>query len=40
METETKKAIHLTMITTYGTKQNNWAMQLVQNNLDMGILFE
>lgn len=40
METTTKKAIHLTMITTHGTKANNWSMQLVQNDLNMGILFE
>lgn len=40
METETKKAVHLTMITTHGTKENNWAMQLVQNDLKMDILFE
>lgn len=39
-ETETKKAIHLTMITTHGTKENNWAIQMIQNNLDMNMLFE
>lgn len=40
LETATKKAIHLTMITTHGLKENNWAMQTVQNDLNMEILFE
>lgn len=39
LETGTKKAIHLAMITTYNIKQNNWASQLVQNSLDMNIFF-
>ncbi|MGB1241510.1 MAG: AAA family ATPase [Chitinophagales bacterium] len=38
-ETETKKAIYLTMITTYGLKQNSYAVNLVQNNLTMEALF-
>ena len=28
------------MITTNGTKENNWSMQLVQNDLNMNVLFE
>lgn len=40
LETKTKKAIHLTMITTHGLRENNWAMQIVQNDLNMEILFE
>ncbi|MFK7906264.1 MAG: ATP-binding protein [Chitinophagales bacterium] len=40
LETETKKAIHLTMITTYGLKENSWSMQIAQNDLNMEMLFE
>lgn len=39
-ETETKKAIYLTMITTYGLKGNSYAVNLVQNSLDMEVLFK
>lgn len=39
-ETETKKAIYLTLITTYGTLQNTHAQSLVQHDLKMDILFE
>ncbi len=39
-ESKTKKAIHLTMITTNGVKQNNWAVNLLHNNLTMDILFK
>jgi len=38
-ETQSKKAIHLTMITAKGLQQNNWAENLVQNNLSADILF-
>jgi len=38
-ETQTRKAIHLTMITTNGLQENNWAKNLVQNDLSMNILF-
>jgi hypothetical protein len=39
-ETNTNKALHLTMVTTNGLKQNNWSINLVQNDLSMDILFE
>ena len=39
-ETKTRKAVFLTMITTYGIKQNEYSSGLVQNNLDMNSLFE
>ncbi|MEM8525266.1 MAG: ATP-binding protein [Bacteroidota bacterium] len=39
-ETETKKAIHLTLITTYGLLQNAHAQSLVQHDLTMDVLFE
>jgi AAA+ ATPase superfamily predicted ATPase len=39
-ETKTNKALHLTMVTTNGLKQNNWSINLVQNDLSMDILFE
>ncbi len=38
-ETQTTKAIYLTMITTYGLSKNAYAMSLVQNSLDMEVLF-
>lgn len=38
-ETQTKKAVFLTMITTYGLAQNSHAMSLVQNEVTMGDLF-
>lgn len=37
--TETKKAVFLTMITTYGLLNNKYA-SMVQNDLKMDILFE
>jgi AAA+ ATPase superfamily predicted ATPase len=37
--TKTKKAIYLTMITTYGIHQNTHSMGLVQNDLQMDMLF-
>ncbi len=39
-ETNTTKALHLTMITTKGLKQNNWSRNIVQNDFSMEILFE
>jgi AAA+ ATPase superfamily predicted ATPase len=38
-ETKTRKAVFLTMITTYGIKQNEYSMGLVQNELTMNDLF-
>lgn len=38
-ETNTRKNIYLTMITTYGIKENEYSNELVQNNLDMSCLF-
>lgn len=39
-ETKTRKAIFLTMITTYGLERNEYATSLVQNDLKMNALFE
>jgi uncharacterized protein len=39
-ETQTKKTLFLTMITTYGLKQNAYSQQLVNDTLDMTALFE
>lgn len=38
-ETGTKKALYITMITTYGLNQNAHSMGLVQNDLSMDVLF-
>ncbi len=38
-ETSTKKTLFLTMITTFGLKQNEHSLQLVNDALDMGALF-
>jgi hypothetical protein len=38
-ETDTKKAIYFTMLTSFGLVQNNYATALVQNNLTMDVLF-
>lgn len=38
-ETGTLKALHLTLITTQGLKQNAWATNLVQHDLTMNVLF-
>ncbi|WP_343743550.1 ATP-binding protein [Chitinophaga sp.] len=38
-ETKTRKAIFLTMITTFGLKRNNYTDELVQNDLSMDVLF-
>ncbi|MEM6321083.1 MAG: ATP-binding protein [Bacteroidota bacterium] len=37
---KTKKALYLTMITTYGLNKNMHSMGLVQNDLTMDVLFE
>lgn len=39
MVTQTNKALFLTMITTHGVTQNQYAY-LAQNNLSMEVLFE
>jgi hypothetical protein len=39
-ETKTRKAVYLTMITTFGLVQNEYALNLVQNQLTMKELFE
>lgn len=39
-ETNTKKAIFITIITTYGLNQNAHSAGLIQNDLNMEILFE
>ncbi len=39
-ETGTKKTLFLTLITTYGLKQNAHSQQLVNDTLDMSALFE
>jgi len=38
-ETQTKKAVFLTMITTYGLAKNQYSMSLVQNQITMDDLF-
>jgi hypothetical protein len=39
-ETQTRKAVLITMITTYGIKQNEHSLGLVQNDLTMDCLFD
>ncbi len=39
-ETKTKKAVFLTMITTFGIKQNDYYGDLVQNEINMNDLFK
>lgn len=39
-ESKTNKAVFLTMLTTYGIKENIWSSGLVQNDLSMDCLFE
>jgi uncharacterized protein len=38
-ETATNKAVWLAMLTTFGTKQNEYSGSLLQHNLDMNCLF-
>ncbi len=39
-ETKTRKAVMLTMITTYGLEENEYSQGLIQNDLTMDCLFE
>jgi len=39
-ETQTNKTLFLTLITTFGLKKNTHSVSLVQNDLDMNVLFE
>jgi len=39
-ETNTRKSVFLTMITTFGLKTNSYSAGLVQNNLRMDVLFK
>jgi len=39
-QTRTRKAIFLTMITTFGLNRNTYAIATVQNELTMEVLFE
>jgi uncharacterized protein len=39
-ETRTKKSLFLTMVTTYGIKNNDYAIRLIQNSITMDSLFE
>ncbi|MEI9956642.1 MAG: hypothetical protein WDM90_10160 [Ferruginibacter sp.] len=39
-ETGTRKAVFLTMVTTFGLQQNNYAAGLVQNDIKMDALFQ
>lgn len=39
-ETQTKKAINLTLITTYGVKENQYAQDLIQNDITIDCFFE
>jgi uncharacterized protein len=38
-QTKTRKTLFLTMITTYGVRENNYSRDLVQNSLTMDTLF-
>ena len=38
-DTNTKKNVFITMVTTYGVNENEYSKELVQNNLDMDALF-
>ncbi len=38
--TKSKKNVFVTMITTYGVKENSYSLEIVQNNLKMDCLFE
>jgi AAA+ ATPase superfamily predicted ATPase len=38
-ESQTKNAVHLCLISSYGIKANSYSDELVQNNFDMSILF-
>jgi hypothetical protein len=36
---KTKSAVHLVMVTPYGTQENAYATELLQHNLSMDFLF-
>jgi uncharacterized protein len=38
-DTNTRKNIFITMVTTYGVNENEYSKELIQNNLDMDALF-
>ncbi len=38
-ETDTRKSVFMTMVTTFGLQQNNYAAGLVQNDIKMDVLF-
>jgi hypothetical protein len=38
--TKTKKSLFITMVTTFGIKNNEYASRLVQNSITMDALFE
>ena len=39
-KTKTKKTLFLTLITTYGVKENSYSLNLIQKSLTMDVLFE
>lgn len=39
-KTKTKKALFLTMITTYGLKENTYSNTLIQNSITMDALYD
>lgn len=39
-ETKTKKHVVITMVTTFGLKQNTYSLSLIENDLKMDLLFE
>ena len=38
--TKTRKNTFITMVTTYGLKENSYKLELVENDLTMDVLFE
>lgn len=40
LQTETKKSLFLTLITTFGIKENEYSKKLVQNSITMNVLFD
>ncbi len=40
METNTRKTLLLTMITTFGLQQNQYSLRMVKDALDMNTLFD
>ena len=39
-ETNTRKSVHIVLLTTYGIKHNEYSSEIIQNTLDMNCLFE